>query len=137
MALIVQKYGGTSVGSPERIRAVARKEGRIEESLGKPAGTRFELQWVTRYAARGGVQHQPQQPALERQPAGPADQHPVGRRLRGLGRRPSLQLPPGRSDLRLGELDLKPGRGNLTLQALEVPGKQVMEVRGVILTLLK
>ena len=25
MALIVQKYGGTSVGNPERIRNVARK----------------------------------------------------------------------------------------------------------------
>src|SRR5947208_2073371 len=28
MALIVQKYGGTSVGSPERIRKVAQRVGR-------------------------------------------------------------------------------------------------------------
>jgi hypothetical protein len=37
--------------------------------------------------------------------------------------------------LRLGTLDLKPGRGSLTLRALDVTGKQVMDVRGVILTL--
>jgi hypothetical protein len=36
--------------------------------------------------------------------------------------------------LRLGQLHLKPGRGSLTLRALHVPGKQVMDVRGVILT---
>jgi hypothetical protein len=39
--------------------------------------------------------------------------------------------------LRLGELELKPGRGSVTLQALDVPGKQVMDVRGVILTLVE
>jgi hypothetical protein len=39
--------------------------------------------------------------------------------------------------LRLGELTLQPGRGSLTLRALDVPGKQVMDVRGVILTLVK
>jgi arylsulfatase A-like enzyme len=36
--------------------------------------------------------------------------------------------------LQLGTLDLAPGRGTLTLRALEVPGKQVMEVRYVTLT---
>jgi arylsulfatase A-like enzyme len=39
--------------------------------------------------------------------------------------------------LKLGVLDLKPGRGWLTLRALRVPGKQVMDVRLVLLTLLK
>jgi arylsulfatase A-like enzyme len=38
--------------------------------------------------------------------------------------------------LRLGNLDLKPGRGLLTLRALSVPGKQVMEVRSLVLALL-
>ena len=33
MSLIVQKYGGTSVGTPERIRAVARRVARYK-SLG-------------------------------------------------------------------------------------------------------
>lgn len=36
--------------------------------------------------------------------------------------------------LRLGELDLNQGRGQLTLRALEIPGKQVMDVRYVTLT---
>ena len=31
MALIVQKYGGTSVGSPERIQAVAERVKRFRE----------------------------------------------------------------------------------------------------------
>jgi arylsulfatase A-like enzyme len=39
--------------------------------------------------------------------------------------------------LRLGVIELKSGRGPLTLRALTVPGKQVMEVRQVTLTLLK
>lgn len=39
--------------------------------------------------------------------------------------------------LRLGELDLTAGRGLLTLKALKVPGRQVMDVRGVMLTLTK
>jgi len=38
--------------------------------------------------------------------------------------------------LRLGVFDLKPGRGPLTLQALRVPGKHVMDVRLILLTLL-
>ena len=37
----------------------------------------------------------------------------------------------------MGEVDLKRGRGELTLQASEIPGKQAIEVRAVILTLLK
>lgn len=36
--------------------------------------------------------------------------------------------------MKLGVLDLKAGRGQLALKALEVPGKQVMEVRYVVLT---
>lgn len=39
--------------------------------------------------------------------------------------------------MRLGVFDLKPGRGPLTLRALTVPGKQVMDVRMVLLTLVK
>ena len=39
--------------------------------------------------------------------------------------------------LPLGTLDLKPGRGLLTLKALSVPGKQVMDVRLILLTLVK
>ena len=39
--------------------------------------------------------------------------------------------------LRLGVMDLKPGRGSLALRALKIPGKQVMEVRLMLLTLLK
>ena len=39
--------------------------------------------------------------------------------------------------LRLGVIALKPGRGPLTLRALKVPGKQVMDVRSVVLTLVK
>lgn len=38
--------------------------------------------------------------------------------------------------LPLGTIDLKAGRGELTLRALKVSGKQVMEVRMVLLTLL-
>jgi arylsulfatase A-like enzyme len=38
--------------------------------------------------------------------------------------------------LRLGTIELSAGRGPLLLRALEVPGKQVMDVRGVVLTLL-
>jgi len=39
--------------------------------------------------------------------------------------------------LRLGVLSLEKGRGQLTLRALDVPGKQVMDVRYVVLTLLE
>jgi arylsulfatase A-like enzyme len=39
--------------------------------------------------------------------------------------------------LKLGTVDLKKGRGPLTLRALEVPGKQVMDVRYVVLSLAK
>jgi arylsulfatase A-like enzyme len=39
--------------------------------------------------------------------------------------------------LRLGTFELKRGRGLLTLRALSVPGKQVMDVRLVLLTLLE
>jgi arylsulfatase A-like enzyme len=39
--------------------------------------------------------------------------------------------------LKLGQVDLKAGRGELALKALKVPGKQVMEVRLVTLTLVK
>jgi hypothetical protein len=39
--------------------------------------------------------------------------------------------------LRLGTFELKPGRGPLTLRALSVAGKQVMDVRLVLLTLLE
>jgi len=39
--------------------------------------------------------------------------------------------------LRIGTFRLQKGRGELTLQALDVPGKQVMDVRAVMLTLLK
>lgn len=35
--------------------------------------------------------------------------------------------------LPIGRIELAQGRGELTLQALEIPGKQVMEVRGLIL----
>jgi hypothetical protein len=35
---------------------------------------------------------------------------------------------------RMGALDLPAGRGTLTLRALKIPGKQVMEVRYVVLT---
>ncbi len=39
--------------------------------------------------------------------------------------------------LRLGEFRLEKGRGSLVLRALEVPGKRVMDVRAVVLTLLE
>lgn len=39
--------------------------------------------------------------------------------------------------LRLGEITLEQGRGSLTLQATQVPGKQVMDVRAIVLTLMK
>jgi hypothetical protein len=39
--------------------------------------------------------------------------------------------------LRLGVMPLEQGRGALTLRAVRVPGKQVMDVRSVVLTLLK
>ncbi len=39
--------------------------------------------------------------------------------------------------LRLGTMQLEKGRGLLTLRALEVPGKQVMDVRCITLTLVK
>ena len=39
--------------------------------------------------------------------------------------------------LRLGEIELKQGRGLLTLRALSIAGKQVMDVRAVVLTLVR
>ncbi|MCH5376512.1 MAG: N-acetylgalactosamine 6-sulfate sulfatase, partial [Planctomycetes bacterium] len=39
--------------------------------------------------------------------------------------------------MRLGEMDLKKGRGLLTLQATDIPGRQVMDVRYVVLTLVE
>ena len=39
--------------------------------------------------------------------------------------------------LRLGVFRLEKGRGDLTLRALDIPGKQVMDVRAVRLTLLR
>ena len=39
--------------------------------------------------------------------------------------------------LPFGTLDLKPGRGLLTLKALSIPGKQVMDVRLILLKLVK
>ncbi len=39
--------------------------------------------------------------------------------------------------LSFGTLDLQPGRGLLTLKALSIPGKQVMDVRLILLTLVK
>ncbi|MBI5688167.1 MAG: arylsulfatase [Verrucomicrobia bacterium] len=39
--------------------------------------------------------------------------------------------------MRLGVMELKQGRGELTLRALKVPGKSVMDVRMILLTLLK
>jgi arylsulfatase A-like enzyme len=39
--------------------------------------------------------------------------------------------------LRLGLVDLKQGRGPLTLKATNIPGKQVMDVREILLTLVK
>jgi hypothetical protein len=38
--------------------------------------------------------------------------------------------------LRLGTMNLEQGTGELTLLALEIPGKSVMDVRRVTLTLL-
>jgi hypothetical protein len=37
--------------------------------------------------------------------------------------------------LRLGEMELPAGQSPLTLRALEIPGKSVMDVRRVTLTL--
>jgi arylsulfatase A-like enzyme len=54
----------------------------------------------------------------------------------------TLPRPPGESPmkefrpLKLGTMNLKSGPGELTLRALEVPGKSVMDVRRVTLTLL-
>ena len=39
--------------------------------------------------------------------------------------------------LRIGELKLSPGRGPLTLRATEIPGKGVIDVRAMVLTLLE
>ncbi len=39
--------------------------------------------------------------------------------------------------LSLGKFDLQPGRGQLTLKALAIPGKSVMDVRLILLTLAK
>jgi arylsulfatase A-like enzyme len=39
--------------------------------------------------------------------------------------------------LKLGTLELQPGRGKLTLRATDIPGKQVMDVRLVTMTLVK
>jgi hypothetical protein len=36
-----------------------------------------------------------------------------------------------------GTMTLEKGRGILTLRALEIPGKQVMDVRSIVLTLQK
>ena len=36
--------------------------------------------------------------------------------------------------LRLGTINLKKGRGQLTLRTLDIPGKQVMDVRLMMLT---
>jgi len=39
--------------------------------------------------------------------------------------------------LRLGLMPLEKGRGALTLRAISIPGKHVMDVRAVLLTLQK
>jgi hypothetical protein len=39
--------------------------------------------------------------------------------------------------LSLGTIHLEPGRGLLTLRATEIPGKSVMDMRAIILTLKK
>jgi hypothetical protein len=39
--------------------------------------------------------------------------------------------------LKLGEINLPSGQGPMTLRALEMPGKSVMDVRRVTLTLLE
>jgi hypothetical protein len=54
----------------------------------------------------------------------------------------TLPRPPGESQMKefrtwkLGEITLAKGEGPLTLRALEIPGKFVMDVRRVTLTLL-
>ncbi len=54
----------------------------------------------------------------------------------------TLPRPPAESQLKpfhpldLGTIDLKAGQGPLTLRALKVPGKSVMDVRAITLTLL-
>jgi hypothetical protein len=53
----------------------------------------------------------------------------------------TLPRPPAESQMKefrslvLGEIDLVPGLGDLTLRALEIPGRSVMDVRRVTLTL--
>jgi hypothetical protein len=53
----------------------------------------------------------------------------------------TLPRPPAESQMKefrslvLGEIDLEPGLGELTLRALEIPGRSVMDVRRVTLTL--
>jgi hypothetical protein len=55
----------------------------------------------------------------------------------------TLPRPPAESQmkefrpLKLGEITLKQGQAPLTLRALEIPGKSVMDVRRVTLTLLE
>ncbi len=55
----------------------------------------------------------------------------------------TLPRPPGESQMKefrtltLGEINLKAGQGSLTLRALEIPGKSVMDVRRVTLTLME
>jgi hypothetical protein len=39
--------------------------------------------------------------------------------------------------LRIGSLDLRAARGELSLRALQIPGQQVMEVRGLVLNLVQ
>jgi hypothetical protein len=39
--------------------------------------------------------------------------------------------------LKLGTMRLEQGRGPLTLRALKVPGKEVMDVRAITLTLVQ
>jgi hypothetical protein len=54
----------------------------------------------------------------------------------------TLPRPAGESQMKefrplsLGQIDLEKGIGPLTLRALEIPGKSVMDVRRVTLTLL-
>jgi hypothetical protein len=54
----------------------------------------------------------------------------------------TLPRPPGESQMKefrtlaLGEIELPAGQSPLTLHALEIPGKSVMDVRRVTLTLL-
>ena len=77
MAIVVQKYGGTSVGDPERIRAVARRIIGAQAARGPRGGGRL------RHGRTSPTSSSTSRAQISAEPAGPRDGHAAGHRRAG------------------------------------------------------